>query len=257
MTTTLQRTALALIAGAALVAGLPGCVPLVVVGGAAAAGVGLMAVDRRSSGAQLDDQGIELRAAARIRDIANDRMNITVVSYNRQALLLGTVGTEADRQRAEQAVRGVENVRSVVDEVTVGPGSTLPGRSNDTYLTTKVKASMLDAKDVSANVFKVVTEDSVVYLMGIATRRETDRVTDIARGVSGVRKVVRLVEIVTDAQLASPNMPAGATAGGTGAAPASGSHVPLPPMAPLPATPAPATTVPAPATNGVVTMPVR
>lgn len=250
MTTSLQRTALALVAGAALVVALPGCVPLVVAGGAAAAGVGLMAADRRSSGAQLDDQGIELRAAARIRDIANGRMNITVISYNRQVLMLGTVGAAADRQRAEQEVRGVENVRSVVDEVTVGPGSTLPERSNDTYLTTKVKASLLDAKDVSANAFKVVTEGGVVYLMGIATRRETDRATDIARGVSGVRKVVRVVEVVTDAQLANANTPAGAAAGGTGAAPASGAHVPLPPMAPLPATPPPAS-------SGVVTMPVR
>jgi osmotically-inducible protein OsmY len=248
-----QRLVLAL-TGAALAAGLSACVPLVV-GGAAAAGVGMVATDRRSSGAQLDDQGIELRGAARVRDIANDNMNVTVVSFNRQVLLVGTVGSEGDRRRVEEAVARVDNVRSVVNEVVVGPGSTLPERSNDTYITGKVKASLLDAKDIFANSFKIVTERGVVYIMGIATRRETERATEVARGVSGVQKVVRVVEIVSDADLAASQR-----AGGTGPAPvqdatpaSSSSRVPLPPMTPLPpaggATAAPA--------GGVVTSPVR
>jgi len=237
-TTPFQRLAIAIASGAVLVAGLSACVPLVV-GGAAAVGMGMVATDRRSSGAQLDDQGIELRAAARVREIANDNMYVSVTSYNRQVLLTGAVGSEADRRRVEDVVQRVDNVRSVVNELTVGPSSTFQDRSNDLFISGKVKASLLDAKDIFANSFKVVTERGVVYLMGIATRRETDRATEIARGISGVQKVVRVVEVVSESELANQ---AAAQRGGTGApapaaAPApssSSSRVPLPPMEPLP-----------------------
>jgi len=250
-TATLQRFAIALTAGAALAMGLGGCVPLVV--GAGAVGAGMVATDRRSSGAQLDDTTIEVRGAARIREIANDNMNVTVTSYNRQVLLTGTVGAEADKRRAEEAVAKVENVRSVVNEVVVGPGSSITDRSNDAFITSKVKASLLDQKDIFANTFKVTTERGVVYLMGIATRRETDRASSITRGVDGVRKVVLLVDVVSEAEVKA------ATAGGTGSSssPSSSGSVPLPPMEPLPpagtggATPAPASG------GGAVTSPVR
>ena len=237
---TLRRLAASLTAGTALVAALSGCVPLVV-GGAAVAGAGMVATDRRSSGVQLDDQGIELRGAARIHEIANDNMNVTLVSFDRQVLMVGTVGSEEDKRRAEDVVRHVDNVRSVVNELVVGPGSTFAERSNDVYITGKVKASLLDSKDLFANAFKVVTERGTVYLMGIATRRETDRATDIIRGISGVQKVVRMVEIVSDAQLANQTGPganaAAPVAGPSSAAPApaSTSRAPLPPMEPLPA----------------------
>ncbi|MDQ8018709.1 MAG: BON domain-containing protein [Bordetella sp.] len=254
------RLLAAALAGATLVASLSGCVPLVV-GGAAVAGAGMVATDRRTSGAQLDDQSIELRSAARIRDIANDTMNITTVSYNRQVLMIGTVGSEADKRRAEEVVRGTPNVRSVVNEVVVGPALGIAQRSNDTYITGKVKASLLDAKDIFANSFKVVTEGGVVYLMGLATRRELDRATDIARSVSGVQKVVRAVEVISEQQLGQ-----GAVEGGTGLQPSavdgtngSGSRVPLPPMQPLPGQPQPGAPVqvsPQPQ-PGVVTTPVR
>jgi len=249
-TTPFQRLAIAIASGAVLVAGLSACVPLVV-GGAAAVGMGMVATDRRSSGAQLDDQGIELRAAARVREIANDNMYVSVTSYNRQVLLTGAVGSEGDRRRVEDLIQRVDNVRSVVNELTIGAPSTFQERSNDVFISGKVKASLLDAKDIFANSFKVVTERGVVYLMGIATRRETDRATDIARGVSGVLKVVRVVEVVSEAELASQ-----AQRGGTGAPPpapmqsspppsSSGSRVPLPPMEPLaPAQPGGATTTP-------------
>ncbi len=228
-TTSLQRLALALTAGAALAAGLSACVPLVV-GGAAVVGAGMVATDRRSSGAQLDDQGIELRASARVREIANDQMYVSVISYNRQVLLTGAVGNEADRRRVEDVVHRVDNVRSVVNELTIGAPSTFQERSSDTLIAGKIKASLLDAKDIFANSFKVVVERGTVYLMGLATRRETDRATDIARGVSGVQKVVRVVEIVSESELAGQPQQ-----GGTGAAPAgSRSNVPLPPMEPLP-----------------------
>jgi osmotically-inducible protein OsmY len=250
-TPALQRFAIALTAGAALVMGLGGCVPLVV--GAGAVGAGMVATDRRSSGAQLDDTTIEVRGAARIREIANDNMNVTVISYNRQVLLTGTVASDADKRRAEEVVGRIDNVRNVVNEVVVGPASSITDRSNDTFITSKVKASLVDQKDIFANTFKVTTERGVVYLMGIATRRETDRATEITRGVEGVRKVVRVVDVVSEADVNA------ATAGGTGAAPASSSSsssVPLPPMAPLPPAGSAATPA-APATGGAVTSPVR
>jgi len=251
-----QRIAMALAAGTVLIAGLSACVPLVV-GGAAAVGVGMMATDRRSSGAQVDDQGIELRGGARIREISNDNMYVSITSFNRQVLLTGSVGTQADRVKVEEVVRRVDNVRSVVNELTVGPPASFQDRSNDTYISGKVKASLLDAKDIFANSFKVVTERGTVYMMGIATRRETDRATDIARGVSGVTKVVRVVEIVSESDLANiqsqqqqqqQSTQGGATQGGTGAS--SSSRVPLPPMEPLPASPASGG-------SGVITSPVR
>ena len=243
-TTPFKRLAIAIASGAVLVAGLSACVPLVV-GGAAAVGMGMVATDRRSSGAQLDDQGIELRAAARVREIANDYMYVSVTSYNRQVLLTGAVGSEADRRRVEDLIQRVDNVRSVVNELTVGPSSTFQERSNDLFISGKVKASLLDAKDIFANSFKVVTERGVVYLMGIATRRETDRATDIARGVSGVQKVVRVVEVVSESELANqaqrggtgapPPAPGPGPGPGPGPAPSSSSsRVPLPPMEPLP-----------------------
>jgi len=257
-----QRIAMALAAGAVLVASLTACVPLVV-GGAAAAGVGMVATDRRSSGAQVDDQAIELRASARVREIANDQMYVTVVSFNRQVLLVGTVGSEADKRRVEDVVRRVDAVRSVVNELVVGPSSTFQERSNDTFITGKIKTSLLDEKDIFANTFKVVTERGTVYLMGIATRKETDRATDIARGVSGVTKVVRVVEIVSEAELQQQqqqlqqqqqSQPGATGTSGSSAAPASRSNVPLPPMEPLP--PLPSSSTP-PASGGVITSPVR
>ncbi len=241
-TTSFQGLAIAIAAGALLAGGLPGCVPLAV-GGAAAVGVGMVATDRRSSGAQLDDQGIELRGAARIREIANDNMYVSVTSYNRQVLLTGSVGSEADRRRAEEVLQRTDNVRSVVNELTVGPPRSFQERSSDTLITGKVKASLLDAKDIFANSFKVVTERGTVYLMGLATRRETERATEVTRGISGVQKVVRVVEVITEAELAGQPRQGGT---GPAAAPSSssGGSVPLPPMEPLPAPPGSATTSP-------------
>lgn len=242
MKTTLsfRGLAIALAAGALLAGSLPGCVPLVV--GGAVVGVGMVATDRRSSGAQLDDQGIELRGAARIREIANDNMNVTVTSYNRQVLLTGTVGSEVDKRRAEEVLQRTDNVRSVVNELRVAPAIGFQVRSNDTLLAGKVKASLLDARDIFANSFKVVTENGTVYLMGLATRRETERATEVARGVSGVQRVVRVVEVISEAELAGQPRQGGT--GPASAPPSSGPSVPLPPMEPLPAPPGSATTAP-------------
>jgi len=193
-----QRTLCTVLAAAALAAGLSACAPLIV-GGAVVGGV--MAIDRRTAGTQIEDEGIELRAANRIRDALGDRAHVNVTSYNRQALLTGEVTTPQDRQTVEQIVSQVENVRSVVNDLAVMPSSTLSQRSNDTFITGKVRASLVDAKDISANAFKVVTERNIVYLMGRVSQREATRATEIVRGVGGVSKVVRVFEIVSEEEL--------------------------------------------------------
>jgi osmotically-inducible protein OsmY len=207
----MKRPALRAAAMAALLAAsglFAGCAPLLV-GGAVLGGT-LMATDRRTSGAQVEDQAIELKAMNRIRDVIGDRGHVSTTSYNRVVLITGEVQSEADKAAVEQAVQRVENVKSTVNEVEVMGASSLTSRSNDAILSSKVKASFVDAKDLSANAFKVSTERGVVYLMGRVTEREANRATELARGVSGVQKVVRLFEIITEQELAdlAPRAPA-------------------------------------------------
>ena len=195
---TLNRTLCTVLAATALAAGLSACAPLVV--GGAVMGT-MMAVDRRTTGTQVEDEGIELRSANRLNEALGDRGHVNVTSFNRQVLLTGEVSSAQDRQRVEQIVLGVENVRSVVNDLAVMPTTSLGQRSNDTFITGKVRASLVDAKDLSANAFKVVTERNIVYLMGRVSQREANRATDIARGVTGVSKVVRVFEIVSEEEL--------------------------------------------------------
>ena len=179
---------------------LGGCAALLVGG---VVGTVLVVSDRRSAGVQLEDQAIELKAINRIRDAVGDRGHISAVSYSRTVLLTGEVASEADRVAIEQTVSRIENVRSTVNELAVMGSSSLTARSNDAILTSKVKASFLDAKDLHANSIKVVTERATVYLLGRVSEREAVRATELARGVSGVQKVVRVFEILTDAELAA------------------------------------------------------
>lgn len=180
---------------------LSACAPLVM--GTAVVGGALVVSDRRTSGTQVEDQAIELKSASRIRSAVGERGHVNVTSYNRVALLTGEAASEADRSAIEQAVRGIENVRSVLNETAVMGSSSMTSRSNDTLVTTRVKAAMVDAKDLQAHVVKVITERGTVYLMGRVTEREATRATDIARGVNGVLKVVRVFEILTEAELAA------------------------------------------------------
>ena len=198
MKQTVTRTLCTALAAAALAASLSACAPLIV-GGAVVGS--MMAVDRRTTGTQVEDEGIELRAANRIREALGDRAHVNVTSYNRQALLTGEVASAQDRETVERIVTGVENVRSVVNDLGVLPNTSLGQRSNDTVITGKVRASFVDAADISANAFKVVTERNIVYLMGRVTQREAGRATEISRGVSGVSKVVRVFEIVSEEEL--------------------------------------------------------
>jgi len=193
------RLAAAVLAAATAAGALTACFPLVVGGAVSGA---LMATDRRTSGTQIEDQAIELKAVNRVRDAVGERGHINVTSYNRQVLITGEVGNDADRAAVEQALARVENVRSIVNELAVMGSASLTSRSNDAVLTSKVKATMVDSRDIFANAFKVVTERGTVYLMGRVTEREAVRATDVARSVSGVQKVVRVFDILTEAELA-------------------------------------------------------
>jgi osmotically-inducible protein OsmY len=182
----------------ALVMSLGACAPLMVggmVGGA------MVASDRRTSGIQLEDESIELRSANRIREMLGSRVHINVTSYNRQVLLTGEVPAQKDKDYANQLVSQVDNVRSVVNELVIAPTSSISDRSMDTLISGKVKASMVDSKDIFANAFKVVTERGTVYLMGRVTQREAQRASDLARQVAGVKKVVRIFDILTEEEL--------------------------------------------------------
>lgn len=178
---------------------LTACVPVLM--GGAMLGGGLVATDRRTSGTQLEDEGIELRAASRVRDNLGERVHVNVNSYNRRVLLTGEVPTAQDRQLVEQVVSRVDNVQSIVNELAVLGSATLGQRSSDSFVTGKVKAGFVDAKDLYANAFKVVTERGITYLMGRVTQREADRATDITRSTSGVQKVVRVLEIISEDEL--------------------------------------------------------
>ena len=179
---------------------LSGCAALLV-GGAVVGGT-LVATDRRTTATQLEDQLIEGKAATKVRETLGERGKATATSYNRLVLLTGDVVTDSDKVAVEQAVARVDSVRSVVNELIVGGSASLGTRSNDALLSTKVKASIVDAKGLYANSIKVVTERSVVYMLGRVTEQEATQAANVARGVSGVSKVVRVFDILTEAELA-------------------------------------------------------
>jgi osmotically-inducible protein OsmY len=178
---------------------LTACVPLVL--GGAAAGTALVATDRRTSGAQLEDEGIELRALSRVRENFGTRVRVSTVSFNRQVLLIGEVPNLQDKQAVEDMVKKIQNVTSVVNELGVRSSPSLVDRSSDLLITGRLKAAILDARDLQSNAFKVVTENNTVYLLGRVTKREADRVTDIARSIPGTQRVVRIFETISEDEL--------------------------------------------------------
>ena len=197
-----HRATWAALAAATLVGALSGCVPLVVTGGAVT--TALVASDRRTSGMYLEDERIEQSAAAKLRETLTNGSRASVTSFNRLVLVTGEVRTAAEKAEVQRAVASVENVRSVINEVEVTPMiSSITQRTRDTVLTSQVKASLIDAKDLQAHAIKVVTEQNVVYLMGIVTPREAKRAAEIARGVNNVRKVVRVFESISEQELAT------------------------------------------------------
>lgn len=178
-----------------LLASLSGCVALVA--GGAISGT-LAASDRRTFGAQTEDQSIQFKAANRLRNTIGDAGHINVNSFNRRVLLSGEVPDEASKATAEREVRAVEGVVSVINELEIAGVSSYTSRSSDAIITTKVKASLVDMKDISANSYQVVTERGTVFLQGRVTQREGQIGADVARGVSGVTKVVKVFEYITD-----------------------------------------------------------
>ena len=189
---------------AAFVPFLSGCF------GAAAVGVGagaLVFADRRSTETQVADEGIELRAGNRISEKYGSNTHVNVTSYNRTVLLTGEVPNAATKADVEKIVSEVPNVKAISNELQVAAASTLTARSNDTFITSKVKARFVDANTFAANHVKVVTEAGVVYLMGLVSQKEANAAVEIARTTGGVQKDVRVFEIISDADAArsAPN----------------------------------------------------
>lgn len=206
----LRRTSLALVLIGSTLGTLTACLPLVM-GGAVV--TGLVATDRRTTGTVVEDEGIELRSSSRIRESLGDRGHVNVTSYNRQVLLTGEVESAQDKQLVEQVVTGVDNVRHIVNELAVLGNSTITQRSSDTLVTGRVKAALLDAKDLFSNAFKITTERGTVYMMGRVTAREAARATELISATPGVQRVVRILETISEDELArmSTTAPAAAT----------------------------------------------
>jgi osmotically-inducible protein OsmY len=195
-----KRLMLASLAAGAVLSSLTACAPLVV---GSAVMSGLVAIDRRTTGIQLEDEGIELRTAQGLRQNLSASAHVNVTSYNRMVLLTGEVGSAADKERAEKLAKSQENVSSVVNDLAIEPASSLTQRSKDAIITGQIKALLVDAKDLQSNAFKVITERGVVYLMGRVTSREAQRASEIARSssIGGVVKVVRVFDIITEEEL--------------------------------------------------------
>ena len=171
-----------------------GCA-LLVAAGVATVGTGVaVSQDRRTGGMLVEDQNIESKSNRRISEKMGDNAHVNVTSFNRNVLLTGEVSSESARKEIEQAVKSVEHVRNVVNEIAVTPVSSFTSRSNDALITSKVKGRFLDGGKFQINHVKVITEDSVVYLLGIVNADEAGSAVDIARSTNGVRKVVKVFE---------------------------------------------------------------
>ncbi|WP_374276384.1 BON domain-containing protein [Azonexus sp.] len=196
----MQKTKLFLAAATFAVA-LPllqGCFPAVVAGGAA--GV-MSAHDRRSTGTQTDDETTEWRANNRVPDAYKQVAHVNFTSYNRRLLITGEVPTDEAKAAIEAEARKLDGVREVYNELGVGPASSLGSRSTDSFITSKVKGRLVDSNQISANHIKVVTERAIVHLLGIVSEREAKVAVDVARTTSGVKKVVKLLEVVGDDEI--------------------------------------------------------
>lgn len=195
----LNKSTASLLSTLVMCLGLASCAAPLMFGGVI--GGAMVASDRRSAGIQLEDETIEQRSATAMRENFGSKEHINIISYNRQVLITGEVSNDTVRRQVESLVSRVENVRAVVNELAIGAASSTSDRASDALLVAKVKASMVDTEDVFANVFKVVGERGTVYLMGRVTQREAKRATDVVRGVSGVKRVVRVFEYITEDEL--------------------------------------------------------
>ncbi len=194
-----SRLALAVTALIAVLPFVTGCVPAVIATGAT---VGVMsAQDRRSTGVQTDDEGIEWKAAQSVPERYAAASHLNFTSFNQRLLITGEVPSEEARAAIGEQAAKVLGVKDVINETAVAPASSLSARSNDSYITSKVKARLVDEKNISANHIKVVTENGIVYLMGIVTEREAKVAVAVARTTEGVRKVVNVMQVMSDAEI--------------------------------------------------------
>ncbi len=174
---------------------LTGCVPMFTIGTAAGTGT-YISEDRRTSGMFIEDEGIELKSARRIHQQFGDKVHINVTSYNRMVLLTGEAPTDAIKVDIEKLIMGVDNVRRIFNEIAVAGNTSLASRSNDTLITSKVKGRFLGERKFQINHVKIVTENEVVYLLGVVTQQEADNAAQIASSTSGVKKVVKVFEYI-------------------------------------------------------------
>jgi osmotically-inducible protein OsmY len=194
----MKRSMAAVALCGAVAISLQGCIEMAI--GTAVMGT-LAATDRRTFGAQTEDKAIAVKGETRIPRLVGSAGHVNVTSFNRRVLLTGEVQDEAMKAAVEREVSAIEGVQSIVNELAIAGPSSFTSRSNDTLITGKVKASFVDAKDLYANSIKVVTERGIVYLMGRVTQREGDKAAEVARGVSGVQKVVKIFEYIGDDEL--------------------------------------------------------
>ena len=185
----------------ALLLQLGGCiaVPALMVGGTAMGT--LVATDRRTPGTVIEDRGIETKAAFRIREALGDAVHVNVSSYNRLALITGEVPDEKRKAQIEKISLDVENVQKTVNEVAIMENASTTARLQDGILTSRIRAALIDEKNLIANAFKVTTERGVVYIQGRATAKEIALMTEIVSGLSGVTRVVRMVDVLTEEDL--------------------------------------------------------
>ena len=186
-----------------LALGLQGCIEMAVVGAGTAV---LSAVDRRTTGVQVDDEGIELRSTNRVSERFGDKVHVNITSYNRSVLVTGEVPDAATKAEIEKLIQGVPSVRGVTNDLQVAGGASLTSRASDATITGKVKARLFDSGKLNPIHVKVITEASVVYLLGIVTEAEANVAVDVARTTGGVRKVVKVFDYCkpTDAACAAP-----------------------------------------------------
>ena len=188
--------------GSALLLQLVACiaVPALMVGGGMGMGA-MLATDRRTPGAVIEDRGIETKSALRIREALGDAVHVNVSSYNRLALITGEVPDEKRKAQVEKIVLGVENVQKTVNEIAIMENTSTTARVSDGILSSRIRAALIDEKTLVANAFKVSTERGVVYIQGRATAREIALMTDIVSGLDGVTRVVRMVDVLSEEDL--------------------------------------------------------
>ena len=196
-----MKFSLSLVWGALLLQ-LGGCiaVPALMVGGGVGMGT-MLATDRRTPGAVIEDRGIETKAALRIREALGDAVHVNVSSYNRLALITGEVPDEKRKAQIEKIILDVENVQKTVNEVAIMENASTTARLQDGILTSRIRAALIDEKNLIANAFKVTTERGVVYIQGRATARETALMTEVVSGMPGVTRVVRMVDVLSEEDL--------------------------------------------------------